>query len=215
MLHDIKEFVSQCSTCQESKYSTQRQQRTLQPLSIPRRVWEDITMDFITHLPPSGGKIVIWVVVDRLSKYAHFVGLPTHFTVVSLAATFSAKIYRLHGIPKSIVSDRDRVFISHFWRELFRLCGTTLKFSSAYHPQTDGQTKVLNRVLKTFLCCFVSEVPTRWFRFLHLMEYWYNSTHHSAIGMPPYQALYGRAPPTITNYIDDATPIVAIDEHLR
>ncbi|KAL0385792.1 UNVERIFIED_CONTAM: hypothetical protein Sradi_2973500 [Sesamum radiatum] len=87
-------------------------------------------MDFITHLPPSDGKTVIWVVVDRLTKYAHFISLPARFTAASLAVVFSESIYRLHGMPRFIVSDRDRVFISQFWRELFRLSGTTLKFSS-------------------------------------------------------------------------------------
>ncbi|KAL0399243.1 UNVERIFIED_CONTAM: Retrovirus-related Pol polyprotein from transposon.6 [Sesamum radiatum] len=215
MMFDVKQFIQQCAICQQSKYSTQRPMGTLQPLPIPRHVWEDISMDFITHLPASNGKTVIWVVVDRLSKYAHFVSLPTHFTRASLAASFSEAIYKLHGMPRTIVSDRDKVFISHFWSALFKLSGTTLMYSSAYHPQTDGQTEVLNRVLETFLRCFVSEMPHRWARFIHLAEFWYNSTHHSSIGMPPFQALYGRAPPTIVDYVEGESPIVTIDELLR
>lgn len=110
-------------------------------------------MDFITNLPSSANKTVIWVVVDCLTKFAHFVSLPTHFSAQYLASVFLAEIYRLHGVPKTIVSDRDRIFISKFWRELFKALGTTLSFSSSYHPQTDGQTEVLNRCLETYLKC--------------------------------------------------------------
>ncbi|KAK4407811.1 hypothetical protein Sango_0362100 [Sesamum angolense] len=146
ILHDIKEFIKACLVYQGAKFSTQPQQRTLQPLSISRCIWEDIIMDFIINLPSSNCKTVIWVVVHRLSKYAHFMGLLTHFTVAPFIAARNAKIN---------VSDRDRVFLNHFWRELFKLCETTLKFSSAYHPQTDGQMEVLNRVHRDihFLLC--------------------------------------------------------------
>ncbi|KAL0382986.1 UNVERIFIED_CONTAM: hypothetical protein Scaly_0585900 [Sesamum calycinum] len=113
------------------------------PLPLPRRVWEDISMDFITHLSASAGKIIVWVVVDRLSKSAHFVGLPSRFSAASLTAAFAIEIYRLHGMPKTIVSDRDPLFLSHFWQELFKINGTSLAFSSAYHPQSDGQTEAL------------------------------------------------------------------------
>ncbi|KAL0374148.1 UNVERIFIED_CONTAM: Transposon Ty3-I Gag-Pol polyprotein [Sesamum radiatum] len=155
MKSDVKAFVRCCLPCQHNKYSTDRPIGLLQPLPVPHQVWEDLSMDFITHLPPSGGRTVIWVVIDRLSKYAHFVGLPAKFTASSLAATFDVEIYRLRGMPQSIVSDRDPLFLSTFWGELFHLSGTTLAYSSAYHPQSDGQTEVLNRVLETYLCCFV------------------------------------------------------------
>lgn len=117
-------------------------------------------MDFITHLPSANGKSVIWVIADHLSKYAHFVSLPTHFTTFTLAPIFISEIYRLHGMPKTIVSDRDSVFVSRFWRELFRLHGTKLAFSTMYHPQFDGQTEVTNRTLETYLHCFVSDSLT-------------------------------------------------------
>ncbi|GJS51779.1 ty3-gypsy retrotransposon protein [Tanacetum coccineum] len=114
--------------------------------------WDDISMDFITHLPPSGGNTSIWVVVDRLSKYAHFIALPTSTNASKLASMFATNIFKLYGNPKVIVSDRDRLFMSEFWRHLFKLQGNTLKFNSAYHLQTDGQTEVLNRCLETYLC---------------------------------------------------------------
>ncbi|KAJ1398529.1 Ribonuclease H-like superfamily [Sesbania bispinosa] len=178
------------------------------------RVWDDIFMDFITHLPPSYGKATIWVVIDRLSKFAHFIALPSQFSAATLAPVFMTEIYRLHGMPKTIVSDCDRVFISKFWRELFRLSGTTLAFSSAYHPQTDGQTKVTNRILETYLRCFVSDEPRRWFQYLYLSEYWYNSSFQSSLRMSPFEALYGHSPPTIRSYVTGSATIVAIDESI-
>ncbi|KAL0431502.1 UNVERIFIED_CONTAM: Transposon Ty3-G Gag-Pol polyprotein [Sesamum radiatum] len=209
----VKAFVRNCLTFQHNKYSTERPIGLLQPLPVPHQVWEDLSMDFITHLPPSRARTVIWVVVDRLTKYAHFIGL-TSFSASSLAATFAVEIYRLHGMPKSIVSDRDPLFLSRFWRELFRLSGTKLAYSSAYHPQSDGQTEVLNRVLETYLRCFVSDEPRLWFQFLHLAEFWYNSNHHSAIGMSPFQPLYGRPPPSVSSYISGTTPVATLDDAL-
>lgn len=147
----------------------------LQPFPTPTQVWEDISMDFITNLPLSSNKTIIWVVVDRLTKFAHFIGLPTGFSAAHLASVFMIEIYRLHGTPKTIVSDRDRVFISKFWKELFKSLGTTLAFSSAYHPQTDDQTEVLNRCLETYLRCFVSDAPQQWTKYLPLAEHWYNT----------------------------------------
>lgn len=214
MYADVKNFINSCSICHYNKYSTQPLYGLLQPLPVPQQVWEDISMDFITNLPASSNKTVIWVVVDRLTKYAHFIALPTHFTASYLASMFLSEIHRLHGTPKTIVSDRDRIFISKFWKELFKSLGTTLAFSSSYHPQTDGQTEVLNRCLETYLRCFVSEEPQQWTRFLSLAKFWYNTSHHSAIGMTPFEALYGRAPPSLTSYVAGSSKIAAIDENL-
>lgn len=210
----VKDHVNRCSVCQIHKYSTLAPYGLLQPLPIPSQVWEDISMDFITNLPVSANKTVIWVVVDRLTKFAHFVALPTSFTAASLASVFLAEIYKLHGAPKTIVSDRDKVFVSKFWRELFKILGTTLAFSSSYHPQTDGQTEVLNRCLETYLRCFVSDEPRHWSRFLALAEFWYNSTYHSAIGMTPFEALYGRKPPSIPSYSPGSSKIESLDASL-
>lgn len=128
-------------TCQESKYSTHKPARILQPLPIPNQVWEEISMDFVTRLPPVAGKSVIWVGVDRLSKSAHFIPMPSHFSATFIAPIFLAEIYILHGMPKSIVSDKDRVFVNKFWKDSFRLSGTTLAFNSSYHPESNGQTE--------------------------------------------------------------------------
>nr|XP_016437391.1 PREDICTED: uncharacterized protein LOC107763413 [Nicotiana tabacum] len=117
----------------------------LQPLPIPNQAWSHISMDFIEGLPRSKNKEVILVVVDRLTKYAHFITLAHPYTAVSVAEVFWKKIHRLHGISESVVIDRDNVFLSHFWQALFKLLGTQLHYSTAYHPQSDGQTEMVNR----------------------------------------------------------------------
>jgi hypothetical protein len=119
----------------------------LQPLPIPSRVWADVGIDFIEALPQVQGKTVILSVVDHFSKYCHFLPLAHPYTAESVAQEFFADIVRLHGVPESIVSDRDLVFTSGFWNELMRLTGTKLYMSSTFHPQTDGQTEAANRVI--------------------------------------------------------------------
>lgn len=212
---DVKEFVRLCVTCQQNKYQTQKKMGLLQPLPTPSQVWEELSMDFITHLPNSFGHTAIWVICDRLTKYVHFIALPTKFTASDLAHRFSVEICRLHGIPKSIVSDRDPLFLSNFWKALFKAQGTQLKYSTAYHPESDGQTEVVNRTLESYLRCFVSEQPRHWYKFLHLAEFWHNSTVHSAIKMAPFEALYGRQPPTIPDYVPGNTTITTLDESLK
>ena len=134
MKKDIQTFVAECDTCQRHKGETIKLPGTLQPLPIPSAIWKDISMDFIEGLPKSGGKSVIFVVVDRLSKYAHFFSLAHPYTAPIVAQVFLDHIFRLHGMPASIVCDRDPTFTSIFWKELFKLQGTELRMSSAYHP---------------------------------------------------------------------------------
>lgn len=108
-----------------------------------------------------------------------------------MASVFIKEVVKLHGFPKSIVYDRDRVFISQFWRELFKLAGTTLCYSSSYHPETDGQTEVVNRSLETYLRCMVGENPKQWSHWLSWAEYWFNTSFNRSAGMTPFKALYG------------------------
>ncbi|OMO96556.1 reverse transcriptase [Corchorus capsularis] len=191
MRKSVHTFVQSCQICQQ-----------------------DISMDFITSLPPSNGKTTIWVIVDRLSKYAHFIALPSSVTAASLAELFSKEICKLHGVPRSIVSDRDSLFLSQFWKELFKLQDTSLKMSTAYHPQTDGQTEVLNRCLETYLRCFASDKPRLWSKFLHWAEWSYNTATHSATGFSPFEVVYGRPPPTIASYVIGQTKIAALEDSL-
>lgn len=154
-------------------------------------------MDFITRLPPSNGYTVILVVVDRLSKYGHFAPLKADFSSLKVAETFMHSVVKLHGFPKSIVSDRDKVFTSKFWQHLFKLSGTSLAMSSSYHPQTDGQSEALNKCVELYLRCFTGDNPRSWSRLLSWAEFWYNTSFHSSIGMTQFRAVYGRDPPCL------------------
>ena len=116
-------------------------------------------MDFIEGLPRVEGCSTILVVVDRLSKYVHFMSLKHPYFAQTVATVFVKEIVRLHGIPSSIIIDRDKIFLSHFWKEIFRLQGTILKKSTAYHPQIDGQSEVVNCYLEANLCCYSSNKP--------------------------------------------------------
>lgn len=154
MKKDVIDFVNSCTICQTTKVPTHLPYGLLQPLPIPNGVWEDISLDFITRLPSFQTNTVILVVLDRFSKAAHFGVLPTNFSVVKVAELFARLICRLHGMPRSIVSDRDPIFLSKFWQELFHLSGTKLRMFTAYHPQSDRQTEVVNKVLQQYLRCF-------------------------------------------------------------
>lgn len=150
-------------------------------------------MDFITHLPLSHGYSVILVVVDCLTKAAHFGPLPTSFTEAMVAHLFTDTVVKLHDFPSSNIFDRDPIFLSHFWAELFKLSGTSLKHSSAYHhPQTDGQTEVVNRCLEQYLRALTSDRPECWLEFLGWAEFHYNTSYHSNINLRSFQAMYGR-----------------------
>lgn len=162
MTQDVRYLVRHCTVCQASKYDTSALPGLLQPLPVPTEVLVDISMDFITGLPNSNGKEVIFVVVDRLSKYSHFIPLPHSFNAPMVAQVYLDQVFKLHGWPRSIVSDRDHIFLSQFWKALFTLHGTDFLLSSAYHPQTDGQTEVVNRCLEAYLRCMCADSPKSW-----------------------------------------------------
>lgn len=186
--------MAQCTVCQQAKYERVAYPGLLAPLPIPDGAWQMVTSDFIEGLPRYATYNCILVVVDKFSKYAHFLPLSHPFTALQVATTYMNNVFKLHGLPEAIVSDRDKVFTSHVWQELFKLLGTDLKMSSAYHPQTDGQTERVNQCLETYLRCFLHACSTRWSHWLSLAEYWYNTSFHSSLGKSPFMVLYGHEP---------------------
>lgn len=151
-------------------------------------------MDFVEGLPVSSNYNCIMVIADKFSKYAHFVPLSHPFTALKVAKLYMDNIFKLHGLPEAIVSDRDKVFTSSLWKELFKLAGTNLQMSTAYRPQTDGQTERVNQCLEGYLRCFVHACPHKWKEWLALAKFWYNSSYHSSLNKTPFEVLYGQTP---------------------
>ncbi|KAA0067036.1 transposon Tf2-1 polyprotein isoform X1 [Cucumis melo var. makuwa] len=190
MMKDIKKYCDECVICQRNKSSA---------LS-PTRVTKIKGLGCDPH----------W-----LSKYAHFLLFKHLYTAKVIAEVFIKEVVELHGYPKSIVSDRDNVFLGHFWKEMFRLAGIKLNQSLLYHPQSDGQTKVVNKSVEAYLRCFYGEKPNEWSQWIHWAEYWYNTTYNSSIWITPFQAVYGRLPPPLIQYRDMETPNSTLDQQLK
>ncbi|KAL0561346.1 hypothetical protein IC582_001771 [Cucumis melo] len=193
MKREVADFVSRCLVCQQVKAPRQHPAGLLQPLSVPGWKWESVSMDFITGLPKTlKGYTVIWVVADRLTKSAHFVPGKSTYTASKWGQLYMTEIVRLHGVPVSIISDRDARFTSKFWKGLQLALGTRLDFSTAFHPQTDCQTERLNQILEDMLRACVLEFSGSWDSHLHLMEFAYNNSYQATVGMAPFEALYGK-----------------------
>jgi hypothetical protein len=154
-------------------------------------------MDFIEGLPKFGGKNVIMVIVDRLTKYSHFLALVHPFTAQTVAQLFLDNIFKLHGVPTAIVTDRDRIFTRKLWQDLFKSMKVSLQYSIAYHPQRDGQTERVNQCLENYLRCRIFLEPKKWSSWLPLAEWWYNTTFHASLKCTPFEALYGYPPPIL------------------
>jgi hypothetical protein len=193
MKRDVAQFVSRCLTCQQVKAEHQRTAGLLQPLPIPEWKWEKIAMDFVSGLPRSSrGRDAIWVIVDRLTKSAHFIPFRVGQSTEALAERYMQEVVRLHGVPESIVSDRDSRFTSHYWRSLQDSLGSKLNYSTSFHPQTDGQSERTIQTLEDMLRACVLDFGGSWDDHLHLVEFSYNNSYQASIQMAPFEALYGR-----------------------
>ena len=172
-------------------------------------------MDFILGLPKSKGYDAMLVVVDRLSKYNHFILLKHPYTAKSIADIFVREVICDHGIPTSIVSDCDPLFLSHFRQEIFCLQGTQLHMSSANHPESDGQIEVINRCLETYLCCFAIDQPRSSYFWTPWAEFWCNSTFLGTMGTSPFEVVYGRKPPYVIQFIYGEIRVEVLGQELR
>jgi len=200
MQRDIVQYVRSCESCQRNKPSHARTAGLLQPLPIPDTPWIDLSMDLITSLPKSkSGYDAIVVFVCRLTKQIHAIATHTTCTASDLARILLREVVRHHGLPRSIVSDRDPRFIAHFWKDLWALLRTKLNMSTSYHPQTDGQTERANRTLEDMLRAYVSSQQDDWDEFLPLVEMAYNGSVQASTGFPPYYLNTGRNLPNCLN----------------
>ena len=161
-------------------------------------------------LPRVKDKLVILMVVDRFSKYCHFIPLAHPYSAESVAQAFFADIVRLHCVPQSVVSDRDPVFTSTFWRELMHLVGTKLHMSTAFHPQSDGQSEAANRVIIMHLRCLTGDRPKQWLRWLPWAEFIFNTAYQSSLQDTPFRVVYGLDPPSVRSYEPGDTRVPAV-----
>jgi hypothetical protein len=194
MKREIAKYVAMCDSCRRIKAEYQKPTGLLQPLRIPQWKWDEIGMDFIVGLPRTrAGYDSIWVVVDRLTKSAHFIPIKTSYNSAILVDLYMSRIVCVHGVPNKIVSDRGTQFTSNFWQQLHEALGTHLNFSSAYHPQTDGQTKRSNQILEDMLRASALQDQSGWDKRLPYAEFSYNNSYQASLKMSPFQVLYGRS----------------------
>ncbi|XP_051149220.1 uncharacterized protein LOC127263941 [Andrographis paniculata] len=211
MRADVEQHITRCITCRQAK-STTLPHGLYKPLPTPDTPWVDLSMDFILGLPRTkGGKDSIMVVVDRFSKMSHFIPCNKTNDAMHIANLFFKEVVRMHGIPRTIVSDRDTKFLSFFWKNFWGKLGTKLLFSTSYHPQTDGQTEVTNRTLGTLLRCIIKKNLRSWESCLPHVEFAYNHAIHSATNMSPFEVVYGFNPLSPV----DLLPLPCVWLHLR
>ncbi|GJY69987.1 putative reverse transcriptase domain-containing protein [Tanacetum coccineum] len=193
MKAEIATYVSKCLTCAKVKIEYQKPSGLLVQPEIPKWKWENITMDFVTKLPrTAAGQDTIWVIVDRLTKSAHFLPMREDDTLEKLTRQYLKEVVSKHGVPVSIISDRDGKFTSHFWKSLHKALGTRLDMSTAYHPETDGQSERTIQTLEDMLRACVLDFGKGWDKHLPLVEFSYNNSYHTSIKAAPFEALYGR-----------------------
>jgi hypothetical protein len=192
MKADIVNYVARCLECQQVKAKHRHPAGLLQPHAILESKWEVISMDFIVGFPLTARRHdSIFVVVDIMTKSAHFIPLRKTYQEADIARVFISETVRLHGMPKRIISDRGLMFTGRFWTSFQEALGTQLNFSTAYHPETDGQTEQMNQTLEDMLHIYVIDQQKRWEEFLPLVEFTYNNSYQSTIKMAPFDFLYG------------------------
>jgi len=191
---DVKKYVQGCFKCQQNKVQHQKKAGELHPLEIPQGPWREISIDIIGPLPKSNGMDVIVVIVDLFTKMVWLKAITTNVLSEGIEKIYRDNIWKLHGIPRKILSDRGPQFASKFMEELIKALGTKRQLSMAYHPQTDGQTERINQEIGTFLQQYVNYQQDDWTNWLATAEFQYNDKKHAATGKTPFELNFGRYP---------------------
>jgi len=205
----VNEYIRTCNTCARNKTPRHQPHGTLQPLPIPIGPWQSVSMDYIVELPLSQGYDAVYVCVDRLTKMAHFIPTKSNVTAEQTAQLYLRNVFKNHGLPSDIVSDRGQQFVSRFTRRLLELCDIKGNRSTAYHPQSDGQTERTNQTLEQYLRIYCDYQQDDWYNLLPLAEFVYNNAKHSSIQTSPFYANYGYHPRCtikVTNQSESTNP---------
>jgi hypothetical protein len=201
MLRDVKKFVKTCDTCQKIKHRRHAPYGLLQPIPIPDKPFDVVSMDLITDLPESDGYNAILVIVDKLTKYGLFIPTTTRTTEVDTARMFVQHIIAQYGVPKAVISDRDTRWRGEFWKEVSSAMGFERNLTTAYHPQADGQTEILNQSLEVSLRAYVNDIRDNWSSLLPEYSMSYNTTVHTATTYSPAYLLYGYEPNRLATFL--------------
>ena len=204
---DVESYVRSCDSCQRAKAVRQPRPGLIRPFPPPEKKWEVISMDFVFDLPlTANGKNGIAVVVDKLSRQAHFLSLQPNFDAVDLANLYLHEVYRHHVLPRVLISDRDVRFTSLFWTSLLNRLGVKLNLSTAYHPQTDGQSERTIGTLEDMIRPYVCYLQTDWDKYLDQLEFAYNNSEHTSTGQTPFMVTYGQHPTTLDDVLTRPPP---------
>ncbi|CAA0814075.1 Unknown protein [Striga hermonthica] len=194
MLDDVESYVRTCLVCQQDKTEKKKEAGLLQPLPIPDKPFQSLSLDFIGGFPKVKAIASVLVIMDRFSKYGIFIAAPGACSADLAAELVFKHVVKYFGMPDDIVSDRDPRFTGRFWTTMFNLMGTELKFSTAYHPQTDSQTERMNQLLDEYLRHYVTASQDNWVELLDMAQFCYNLHKSSATGMSPFELAYGQQP---------------------
>lgn len=191
MVDDVAQYVKTCLVYQKDKSDRLTQAGLLEPLAIPKRPWESVSLDFITGLPKVGDLTTILVVVDRFSKYATFIAAPQYISAEDTTRLFFSHVVKYWGLPKDIVSDRESRFTSNFWTQLFKCLKSKLSHSSSFHPQSDGQTERFNGMLEEYIWHFVTGSQKNWVMLLDAAKLCFNSQKSSSTNKSAFEIVTG------------------------